>query len=381
LLARYLNVPELPSREVAPNDVRELVEAFATTVDQSGLKIDHGQLRAFVAGILTKPFAILTGQSGSGKTQLARCLGQWCGRDAAGRDRYAVIPVRPDWTGPEFLFGYEDGLAERVAGHTVWAVPQTLEFILRASGEPGAPYVLILDEMNLAHVERYFADFLSGIESREEIIPSLEQRDSTWVQADGGSRLPLPPNLVVVGTVNIDETTYMFSPKVLDRAFVHEFRVHADELDETLGRPTPVAAGDPEHHAHAVDLLQDDGWHLRNSHPDRAELVDELRRLHEQLANIGSDFGHRVFYEALRFAAIQAAAGVQGADEAIDSIAMTKLLPKIHGSRPRLETTILTMLVWAQGSDPNTPRLPRTHAKLQRMHAVLKDAQFVTFTE
>jgi 5-methylcytosine-specific restriction protein B len=140
--------------------------------------------------VLSKPFAILTGQSGSGKTQLAKRLGEWCGQDAAGRPRYLVVPVRPDWTGPEFLFGYPDGLAERVDGHPVWAVPAALEFLLRAHHDPAAPYVLVLDEMNLAHVERYFADFLSGIESREPVMPNLSLRNGRWIEAESGGQLP-----------------------------------------------------------------------------------------------------------------------------------------------------------------------------------------------
>ena len=93
--------------------------------------------------------------------------------------------------------------------------------------------------MNLAHVERYFADFLSGIESREPVVPGLELIDGQWVDPEHGEHWPIPNNLIVVGTVNVDETTYMFSPKVLDRAFTFEFRVRADDLDgHSGGRPS-----------------------------------------------------------------------------------------------------------------------------------------------
>jgi 5-methylcytosine-specific restriction protein B len=90
--------------------------------------------------------------------------------------RAASSLLRPDWTGPEYLFGYPDALRSS-SGSELWAVPDALQFVLRANDEPREPYLLVLDEMNLAHVERYFADFLSGIESRHPILPELEHRD------------------------------------------------------------------------------------------------------------------------------------------------------------------------------------------------------------
>jgi hypothetical protein len=381
LLDRYLEVTPSQVGPTTPAELRAIVDDFAERVDASGLRVDSGQLAAFVAGVLTKPFAILTGQSGSGKTQLASKLGEWCGEDARGRPRMLVVPVRPDWTGPEFLFGYQDGLAERVDGRAVWAVPETLEFILRAHRDPGAPYVLILDEMNLAHVERYFADFLSGIESRAPIVPSLVRQQDVWVEDEEGRGLPLPRNLVVVGTVNVDETTYMFSPKVLDRAFVHEFRVSADELDPALRRPTPVERGEELDHQRFVRVLQDDAWQFDHPHSDQQALVEQLRALHVQLSKIGADFGHRVFFEAVRFAALVQAVGGMNLEETLDLTVMTKVLPKIHGSRQRLEDTLAVVHAWAEGNLPETPRLPRTASKLDRMRAILVDAQFVTFTE
>ena len=103
--------------------------------------------------------------------------------------------------------------------------------MLKAAQDRLHPHLLILDEMNLAHVERYFADFLSGMESRQPCLPNLvKDEDGCWrVSTMGPSRLPLPRNLWVIGTVNVDETTYMFSPKVLDRANVFEFRVSTDD--------------------------------------------------------------------------------------------------------------------------------------------------------
>ena len=113
--------------------------------------------------------------------------------------------------------------------------------------DPEHLYLLVLDEMNLAHVERYFADVLSGMESGEPVVPVVvAEADGHWrVRLDGPPTIPVPANLLIVGTVNIDETTYQFSPKVLDRAFTFDFRVQTSELTSVGAAPTAVAAAEP----------------------------------------------------------------------------------------------------------------------------------------
>ena len=386
LLERYLQ-GERDEVILTPVSLKELGESFWTEVERSGMQLDRDRTLAFLAAALSKPFIILTGQSGSGKTQLAQRLGEWCGVDSAGRPRYVVVPVRPDWTGPEYLFGYPDGLRPKVQGRAVWSVPTTLEFIFRAHADPSASYVLILDEMNLAHVERYFADFLSGIESREPVVPGLELIEGQWVDPAHGEQWPIPNNLIVVGTVNVDETTYMFSPKVLDRAFTFEFRVRADDLDGALRRPAPAGAASPHALARLVETVRDDELQFNQPHPEYQALLEDLRELHRLLAPAGLDFGHRVAFEALRFAAILHATTGAGRDHVLDLIAATKLLPKVHGSRQRLEPVLRGLISFSSGSSEESTgeggdaRLPIANEKLDRMLATLLDAQFVSFTE
>ncbi|MFI5893040.1 McrB family protein [Actinoplanes sp. NPDC051513] len=367
-------------------DLATVQQNFAAAVEESGLAFASGGnfVRAFLSGILAKPFAILTGLSGSGKTQLAMRLGDWLGRDAGGRPRYLVVPVRPDWTGPEALLGYEDALRSAEAKTPVWFVPEALQLILRAVDDPTAPYLLILDEMNLAHVERYFADFLSGTESRQPILPDLVRRDEdlSWeVRSVPGERLPLPRNLFVVGTVNVDETTYMFSPKVLDRAFTFEFRVEADALDPDRGRPVPAAAASEEIVRQVCALAEDDGWHHTHPYEYREQLVEALRGVHRLLADVSFEFGHRTMYESLRFAAIYAASSssTPSIDEVFDLILMQKILPRLHGSRRRLEPLLVELQTRANGDE--SVRWPLTHSKVGRMLEVLRANQFVSFAE
>lgn len=385
-----------PAEPEPPEPVVDLVaihSEFASAVEKSGLTFGPAStlVRAFLSGILAKPFAILTGLSGSGKTQIAMRLGDWLGRDPDGRSRYLVVPVRPDWTGPESILGYEDALRSAEEKTPVWFVPEALQLILRAIEDPTVPYLLILDEMNLAHVERYLADFLSGTESRQSILPDLVRRDddSAWeLRSIPGERVPLPRNLIVVGTVNVDETTYMFSPKVLDRASTYEFRVNADELDPDRGRPVAATSARDEVLQQLCGLLVDDDWHLRHPHPRRDDLVTALRGIHRRLAQVGFEFGHRTMYESMRFAAMYAAsesntdAGspTPSVDNVLDLILMQKLLPRLHGSRRQLEPLLVDLNNQARGGGSSI-RWPLTHAKTERMLEAVRANQFVSFAE
>lgn len=374
--------PPAPFLAATPD---ELFQNFADAVNASGLRYPAGSnlIRSFLSSLLAKPFAILTGLAGSGKTQLAMRLGEWFGTDEHGRHRHVVVPVRPDWTGPESIFGYEDALRTSASGAPVWFVPEAFEFVLRAANDPEYPYLLILDEMNLAHVERYFSDFLSGVESRRPVLPDLvfDQPSNQWVLRDvEAQRLPLPRNLFVVGTVNVDETTYMFSPKVLDRAFTFEFRVTSDELDADLRRPIAAHAGEDKQVRAFASLAENDDWQRDRPHPARDEIVSRLREAHVILSAANQEFGHRTLYEILRFCAFFAATGETDVHTALDLAMMQKVLPKVHGSRRRIEPVLAALDALAVGVGP-APRMPVTHHKIVRMIESVRANQFVSFAE
>lgn len=386
---------QLPMRA----DLRESVESFGDALRASGVQFgeQHDSLiSAFISSLVTKPLVILTGLSGSGKTQIAMRFGEWL-----GKDRLHVAAVRPDWTGAEALFGYEDALKREVDGRAAWSVPAPLEFMLKAAADPQHPHVLLLDEMNLAHVERYFADVLSGMESGKDCLPNLHKgTDGCWrVRNTGRVRIPFPRNLWIVGTVNIDETTYMFSPKVLDRANTFEFRVHTSDLALEMRKPVPCAPGDPELVRGLLSIAQDDNWHLDRQSESLDELTSHLRKLHELLSRYGLEFGHRVFYEAVRFASLAEGAGISGLHSLLDRIVMQKILPRLHGSRRRLELPLLALgqycrdlpevivtddklhAAGVEAFPAQGAALPTAYAKTMRMLRGLRANQFASFTE
>src|ERR1700687_3141905 len=365
----------------------ELLQAFSSSLKAAGL--DYGVRHdlicgTFMASILSKPFVLLTGLTGSGKTQIALKFGEWL-----GEARRLVVAVRPDWTGPESLFGYENALAVAdTEGRLAWLVPPALEFMLRAVHRQDEPHLLALDEMNLAHVERYFADFLSGMESGEPTLPNLIKEGAHWrVNSLDPEPVPIPRNLWVVGTVNVDETTYAFSPKGLDRAPTIEFRVATDDLNPDAARPTVAAAAPIEFLASMLHISRDPEWQVVHPTADRTLLVDSLKALHKLLGEHGLEFGHRTLTEALRFASTYYALTASGWLHALDLIVLRMILPRIHGSRTRVEPVLLGLETYCTATEAggtalqSTPSLPFSLSKVQRMLRIVRANQFVSFTE
>jgi len=240
--------------------------------------------------------------------------------------------------------------------------------------------------MNLAHVERYFADVLSGMESGKRIIPNLEFKDGEW--RSSGEALAFPKNLFIVGTVNVDETTYMFSPKVLDRANTLEFRVAGTDLQL---EPKPIGVVDPGDAALVARFLNDA---TEPTAGGNAGLVGSLKELHGLLAEHDREFGHRVFYEALRFGSLWERAGGGGGVEALDLQVLQKILPRFHGSIRQIARPLNDLGAWCffgPGSarpadfDPleaeGQPVLPLSFDKIRRMVRRLRANHFVGFAE
>ena len=204
--------------------------------------------RPYITAIKSKPFLLLAGISGTGKSRIVRELARACWDvdseeyKAHKPKNFEMVQVKPNWHDSSELIGY----VSRIDG-VRYVVGPFLKFMVKAIQDPNTPYFLCLDEMNLAPVEQYFAEFLSVVESRkvdkdgnvvtdplvdysstEEYKSLIDQlfcddaeRNAYLTEVDG-KRLTIPQNLIVVGTVNMDETTFSFSRKVLDRAMTIE---------------------------------------------------------------------------------------------------------------------------------------------------------------
>jgi len=379
----------------------ELVRRAEEDFQAFGIRIQSGLVNRLVASLLAKPFVILTGLSGSGKTKIANALAVWLtGAHGADRDSfdigaelkseielgpmrnaYVVVAVGADWTNRDPLFGYPDALSP---GTYCMPTSQALQLILTANNDPKHPYFLILDEMNLSHVERYFADILSAMESRE---PVALHENRAYRDGEGNpipDKIVIPPNLFVIGTVNVDETTYMFSPKVLDRANVIEFSLSATDLEQFLGSPKTIDISQLV--GRGVDFAEvfvnQAGRSIVPLDEISNGLQEELRNLminlFELLSEAGAEFGYRPLYEITRFVYFHSTIG--GAnwnlDTALDAAVMQKLLPKLHGSKTRLGP-ILSELKKVIKPE----RFPISAAKIARMEKRLKQNGFTSYAE
>jgi 5-methylcytosine-specific restriction protein B len=310
-------------------------DAFYLKAKEANMHFDKWTIARFVSSLLTKPFVILTGLSGSGKTKLAQSFASWI---CADESQYCIVPVGADWTNSERLLGFPNAL-----NRDEYILPQngTLDLIIRADDNLNKPYFLILDEMNLSHVERYFSDFLSAMESKSYIDLHSENKFIGKVP----SKIKLPKNLFIVGTVNIDETTYMFSPKVLDRANVIEFRVTRKDMATFLQSNEEInmeiLIGKGESMAGGFLALS---THIDIPASDKEIIVSSLLSFFEELKNVGSEFGYRSASEVVKFIGIARKLDITwDIEQILDVAIMQKLLPKIHGSRKKL-TPVLERL-------------------------------------
>jgi 5-methylcytosine-specific restriction endonuclease McrBC GTP-binding regulatory subunit McrB len=364
----------------------ELCSTAHNNITAASFKVQKAIIIRFAASLLAKRFVILTGLSGSGKTKLAHTFASWMSQHP---QQYLMVAVGADWTSNENVLGYQDALQPNIYRKPT---SRALDLILRAGNDPSRPYFLILDEMNLSHVERYFADILSTIESDLEIaLHSAEKplESHSGDQLPVPSRIRLPNNLFVIGTVNIDETTYMFSPKVLDRANVLEFRATAEEIASFLDSPGRVdmgiLAGKGASYGRTFVTTAQKAIVLKDLPPDIGdgtavgrELQQKLKELFLELSPVGAEFGYRTALEINQFVYHHAAltgVGWQFKD-ALDAQVVQKIMPKLHGSDRKLRGALEKLKAYCIKHD-----LQLSLAKTERMLDRLTQDGFTSFAE
>lgn len=312
------------------------VAEIEATVAKLGGHYPNGEVRRFHAALNFldhKHFVILSGMSGTGKTQLAIKYARAIHgvTNEAADPLLFVCPVRPEWTDPTGLTGYNDVLINR------YVVPTFLAAVLVATAHRDSPVFVILDEMNLARVEYYLSDVLSCIETGSPLqlhSNDVPQEGTTGTAIRG--ELPLPANLFIIGTINVDETTNPVSDKVLDRASVIDMSaVDVPGFLDSLDTRFPALKG------------------------ARATAEPKLTAIHRLMQQHGLGFGYRTIEEFVRYHAFDAQHMKSAPDDVTDQLLVQKILVKLRGAEQ--QRTLLT------GIDKACEGLPRAQAFVRRL--------------
>ncbi|HEX6188748.1 MAG TPA: AAA family ATPase [Pyrinomonadaceae bacterium] len=357
--------------------VRSLEAAMA----DAGIVITSAELANLYLALLSSPLIILAGISGTGKSKIPRVFAKLMTAE------FSFIPVKPQWSDNSDLFGYSPTLNPQQF------IEGTLTKTLRAaSKQPETLSIVLLDEMNLAAVEHYFSDFLSVIETRRRVknailtdplpldLPAPDKHD----QYSDLRNLGLPSNVRIIGTANMDETTRLFSPKVLDRAFSIEF----DEPALTTFAVATRRDYDPSgFHALMVNLLDSSNpVSVDEVFSDSETLFEGIGTLLEEVREIlrpsGISFGFRPRNDICIYMyhwQKQDLASVLSPTAAMDWCFLQKILPKLSGTGEALREALEALLTWLNTNETagNTNPLSvtplqsrpwrRSADKLQRM--------------
>jgi hypothetical protein len=328
--------------------LESVARRFVAYARASGLSFDLDLVRGFVVGLRARPFAVLAGVSGTGKTALAQGFARYMtdGLPEGSAPRVAIVPVRPDWIDSRGLLGYLHALH----GSGAYEDTAALRVMLRAAEHPDEAHFIVLDEMNLARVEHYLAEVLSAMESGAPV--PLHGRAEAVVTTDGARKIPpsltLASNLFILGTVNLDETTHVLSPKVLDRAWLWEFGVSPPTalLREWLGeRRAALPAGDDERRALLESGADGDPVRALVLAMGRDGAGRRLDRLFDAMSRGGKPFGYRTTTEALRFIELCEREAIEtSAAWRLDRAVLGKVLPRLSGTRRELEPLLRALI-------------------------------------
>ena len=382
---------------------------------------------AYMAAIKTKPFLILGGFSGTGKSLLVKSLAfSTCPCDGVlntsetSPGNYLLVSVKPNWHDATDITGFRSSVNRN------YYVTDFMRFLVKAKHHPKVPFFVCLDEMNLAPVEEYFADFLSVIESRKRkkdgsvvtdaivpasvfndssygddfniflelgLKPTIEVKDVTdfsarikeaeedesdffeqsWLvdelKRDG---LTIPQNVIIIGTVNMDDTTNSFSRKVIDRAMtfetiVEDFDQSYFKTDAMLGYVKNYRKGELfiSDEVRATEMLVNGRFEL--SEEDKSKIIDFINSINSDLKGTPFKISYRILNETiLLYRAKKKIAELMGEEEKkdgvqintdlnsiFDNILMQKVLPRIEGDYEKCDACLVKLATRADKNNWN----------------------------
>ena len=371
------------------------IQSKVTTLPPSEVLSKYAQ---YLTALRTKPFMLLAGISGTGKSRIVRELARSCYEvgskeyTAHKPKNFEMIQVKPNWHDSTELLGY----VSRISGTPEFVAGDFLRFIVKAWENLDTPHFLCLDEMNLAPVEQYFAEYLSVVESRKfedgKIVtdPIIKPVDAEWykklvreltkvesIQEDFvKDGISLPPNLFVVGTVNMDETTYSFSRKVLDRAMTIEM----NEVDLNGGLQKNVSElGHIDSNCFKPVFVE--GCDVYNDHKELCDkVIDYLTEVNNILEGTPFKIAYRTRNEFLVYAVNRQLLAGEGSDtlnSALDEMTSMKILSRIEGDAAKTETVLkgLDKLLKDKGFDEKGISL----SKIKEMQDKLMATDYCSF--
>lgn len=430
---------EMSIKDGCIDEVRRKVAEYelGASVEKSGSSVlyvpstigesSNDLLLSYLTAIRTKPFILLAGISGTGKSRIVRKLAQATVTESLqkaydpdsvknGFNRwelhkpanFELIQVKPNWHNSMDVVGYKSNI-----GGTHYEFTPFIEFVAKAWLHQDIPFFLCLDEMNLAPVEQYFAEFLSAIESRSieggkyvtdpivkpfgafdtkdahgqvvdklsdrmvaKLIGALDTQSKTeisdWFKTKG---LTLPKNLIVMGTVNMDETTFSFSRKVLDRAM----SIEMNQIDYK-GFFEGITENDiPELDKDLSDSLINRPLRGLVAENNQAQDVQEyLTAINNVLDDTPFKLGYRAANEALLYVSAAYKYGCDNVSTALDDYTLMKILSRIEGDKRSLVTKNGDDLLVAL-SNVITDAYPKSSKKLKLMIDTLVHKQFVSY--
>lgn len=340
---------------VSDDEVSVRVTKIETFIQAAGFTYPTHLIENFYLSLKSKPFTILAGISGTGKTKLVKLFAEALGA-TKDNGQFVLIPVRPDWNDPADLIGYTD-LSGKFR-------PGELTKVLREAADPlnfCKPYFICLDEMNLARVEHYFSDLLSIMETQEWELDENGEKTGRILTNDvvryaetnatGDPcevRLHLPENVFLIGTVNMDETTHPFSKKVLDRANTIEFQ-HI-ELTNLAGLDTPDGSRPEAVHVHQ-SFLRGEYLCLQDAWGEHSELIrktsEQLEQVNAILQSIHAHVGYRVRDAVCFYLIYNQRFDLLPSDVAFDLQLTQKILPRIQGSSRSVQGVLVELMKFA----------------------------------